>query len=454
MYVSPQPVGWWFSHPRWVCIAVCVVALVVAPGLTRLELRVDGQLLVSSEDPALLANRAVSERFGVADPIVVYLEAPPGSTLYTPSMLAVIADTTRELGRSGKIGWSRLTSLATEGRDRLDSFDYSAFLTPLPQSPQEIDALVDDIGAVPILSGTLVGADARGASIFVDVRSGDDRAALTREVERVVAPFAVDGIRVHVVGAPVAEVRLGEHLLRDLFYLLPLCLLMVAAVLYTRFRCWWPVVLALCEVAFAMLVVFGALGLAGEPIYLTTLILPVVLALVGLTDEIHLLSAFRQQVMQQPGAPARVVAATTLRRLLRPLTVTSVTTMAAFAAFASSELPPVRSFAVAAVLGVGVCWLWSVLVSPLVLAHVGRRQLHLFARAGAARVHRASVREGSGRTRFVLLPLVLMLGLAMAGVPRIAVQDGWIDNLAEGSELRDSFSLVNEQLKAGLITPE
>ena len=109
-----------------------------------------------------------------------------------------------------------------------------------------------------------------------------------------------------MVGAPAAEALLGEHVLADLALLMPLALLVIATILWTTCGRAWGVLLGLAKVGAAQVFTFGLIGWCGQPVYLTTAVIPVLLTTVGLSDEIHLLWRYRHRPAGQPpdrGAP-------------------------------------------------------------------------------------------------------------------------------------------------------
>ena len=61
-------------RPKLALSGMLLIAALAGLGLARLELRTDGYALVPRTDPATLTDARVRDRFGIRDPIVVYLE--------------------------------------------------------------------------------------------------------------------------------------------------------------------------------------------------------------------------------------------------------------------------------------------------------------------------------------------------------------------------------------------
>ncbi len=437
---------WAIDHPAAVFAAAGALILLALPGLFRLGFRLDPMALVPQRDPAVAADRGVRERFGIRDRIVLLVEREEGGTILRPDSLARIREATSALADLDGVEPGHLRSLATEPRDRVDSLDASPYLSPPPRTEAEIEALRADLEAAAVPIGTLVATDLTAATILLDVPPGADRERLYEEVAGAAAAIGWEGERVHVVGAPVAEVLLGRHLVEDLTRLLPLSLGLVALTLGLAFRRPWAVILPLAEAGCSILFTFGLLGWSGRPVLLTTTVLPVILASVGLADEIHLLAALRRQRRRQDAAGDRELTRAVMIELARPVAVTSVTTAVGFLSFLASDLPPVRSFGLWAAVGVLFCMAWSLTVTPAALARLDPdRVVDAGAPNGAAAgvLRKLAAVAGSRGARAALAAALVLLAL---GALRLEVQDGWISGFAEGSEFRRSVERADRLL--------
>lgn len=444
------------ARPRTTLAAVGVVLLLAAPGLARLHLETDGRALVPRGARVVQYDAAVREQFGLRDPLIVYLASQRPDGLYNRQTLALLKRISDRLASLPGLDSAALTSLATERRDRVDSLDFSPFLSPLPATQEEIDSLRRDIAATGLLAGTLVGLDGRGASVLVGVppaeelaaRHGLDRSRLYQSVLAAVAPMADPDHRIVVVGAPVAEVLLGHHLLTDLLRLLPGAFVVLAVVLWMAYRRLGPVLLGLVAIGACLVFTFGLMGWLGEPVYLPTVVLPVILATVALADEIHL-TLHLQRLLDDGCAPGAALRSS-LAALGRPVLLTSVTTTAGFLSFAASGVPPLRSFGLFAAVGVLFCLLFSLTALPAALAlmpvHRPRRPAGSVAGRGMGERLVAWASVSWRHRRATLLVLMGLTGAALVGISRLEIQDGWLDGFALRSDFRRQVCEVNAAL--------
>ncbi|HEX4953938.1 MAG TPA: MMPL family transporter [Thermoanaerobaculia bacterium] len=437
-------------HPWWAIALMACLALGAAPGLVRLELRTDGHALVPPDDPAVALDAEVRATFGLSDPIAVIFETRHPEKIYNRVTLAKVIEGTELLKALPGIDPARVVSLATEKRARVwpGTFDFQTFLEPPPDTAAAMRLFRLDVADTRILAGTLISLDERATAILVGVPDdpGFDRPRLYRQVVAAVAPLATAENRVSVVGAPVAEAMLGDHVLEDLALLLPLAFLVIAAVMWLGCRRWLFLALAVCEIGAVQLFTFGLMGWTGSPVYLTTAILPVILTTICLADEIHLFWRYQKVLAGPAGSappPAGVLA--TLDELARPVALTSLTTAVGFFSFLGGSITAVRGFGVFAGVGILFSMLWTLTVVPASLALIApgrlahpRPERFLGPRARGRRLV-ASV----ARPRRTLVAVAAATVVFAAGIPLLAVQDSWIDAFAPESRFRSETDRAN-----------
>jgi hypothetical protein len=441
-----------------VIAAFALATLAALPGLLRLELRTDGHALVPAGDPVVVFDAEVRERFHLRDPLVVLIESSHPDGVLNPRTLRSVREISDILSRLPGVAPEDVVSLATEHRHRVypGTLQFRPFLDPMPDTPELLKLLDDDLRIARLPEGTLISADRKAVTVLVGVPLLDpshpyDRVDLYRRVAAAVRPFANETDRIDVVGAPAAESLLGTHILEDLRLLLPLSLAVIGFVVWLGTRRMAGVGIAALKIVLCLAWTFGLMGWVGSPVYLTTAVLPVILVTVGLASEIHILWHYQRDLGRaaESGLPPEEVLRETFGELRRPVFYSAATTAFGFFSFGLSPLAPVRAFGLFAGLGVLFCMLASLSLVPALLRllpasrfsspHHGKD-----GRSGLAlRRLAAPLLARPGWTLAVLLGVTLVLGL---GATRLYIQDSWIDGFSPGSPFRRATDRVNSRL--------
>lgn len=440
-------------HPRRALAAWLLLTLLPLGGLARLRHDTDGQAMAPRGDPAIARDREIRALFGLRDQLLVFFDSGRPGGIFHPRLLEGLRRLSDQLAAFPELGRGHVSSLRSEPRCRLFAGwgeTYRDFLTPPPRSEGELAALKEDLlhPSARLYGGTLVTADRGGAAISIGVPGhGElDRERLYHRVEALAAPWRGEGLRVDVVGAPAAEATLAAAILRDIALLIPLSILVIAAVLRLGTGRWAPVLVVLAKMAANLLFTFGLLGWLGWPIYLTVAIVPVVLAAMSLADEIHVFTRFQRALGERGDDRATAIGAT-YGELALPVLVATLTTCAGFLACLPSPIAPVQALGVAAAIGTFYSLFFTLTATPAVLILLPAR---LFA-PRRPREARPPRRERFlpwvlRRRRGVLFGLAGLSLVAAAGASRLVVQDSWIDHFSRRDPLRQATERVNRRL--------
>ena len=378
---------------RWWVVAVALMtAAGLASGMARLTIDTSNEGFLHPDDPILVQYDAFKDMFGREDMILVAIEPRDLFTLESlgriKSLHDDLADNVPHL--------NDLTSLAnarsTHGEgDRLVVDDLMA---QWPESPEDLAALKARVMANPLYRDRLVSGDARlttmvieldafsGAGASVDVMSGFDepaagageRPSLTDEENReaveavraIVEKYESDEFRLYMAGTPVVTETLKRAMQADMKLFMGLALATMALCLLAMFRRFSGVLLPLLVVVLSFVSTMGAMGYAGTPIKLPTIILPSFLLAVSVGASVHLLSMFFHHLRSTEDRTASIRHAMGHSGLA--IVMTSLTTAVGLGSFATAEVAPIADLGAYASLGVLLSLLYTIILLPALLA--------------------------------------------------------------------------------------
>jgi predicted RND superfamily exporter protein len=225
-------------------------------------------------------------------------------------------------------------------------------------------ALVD----APLIEGRLVSEDRRVAAVALTL-AGDDHDARARAVDRVERWIAEHppptGVTVDEGGLPVIRRALARGIEADQTMLLPITALVCAVLMYLAFRWLVGVLASLVTVGVAALLVVGGMAGIGLPMNVLTNVVPMLLVVIGVTDAIHLVSRYREDLARTPD---RVTAAThTVRTMAAACFFTSVTTAIGLGSLVVSRTSMLREFGLVTAVGVMITYLVTIGLLPAML---------------------------------------------------------------------------------------
>ncbi|HEU4795172.1 MAG TPA: MMPL family transporter, partial [Pyrinomonadaceae bacterium] len=438
-------------HPRLVIAfagAVTVLALAFIP---RIQLRLDGRSLIPSGLPEFAEGDLAASRFELRDLVLIGV-GNEESGVYTPETLRRIARLSDGLSRIEGVVPDSVVSIATVPRVALvdSKVDTGPLFRPEDQlSAEEIQQLRREVGRRGYNGGALVSADGKGAAIIAKVEPSADRYRLLEETRALIASESSGKDAIYLSGSALAQAVLGEATARDLARLIPAVIAVLGVMLFLSFRHAVPALLSLIEIGVSLIGMAGLMGLTGQPVFVTTLVLPVVLICVGVSDDVYALGHYFNEAGRAGNAAVEETIVAAFSGAARPVGLTAVSTVVGLLSMAAVSLNPLRVFGVFGSAAIIFSTLFTFSLLPALLAllkpRVRVRDESTAALGGrpAAAALRFLTAASPRRVAVCAFVVAACCGLATT---RLRVDDSWIRNLPAESDIVQGDKFFNEKM--------
>jgi uncharacterized protein len=481
------------ARPLLVLALLAVATAAVARGLFRLELRTDGAAIYPRDDPAVERTLADRQAFAEVDQIVLLVTSRPGGPrLDSAAGCRFLVRLQHALARFPGVELAGVRSAVTliDPPESLEPLRIRTFFEEWTGGEAGLADVLARMRRLPVTGGLFLSAGGTAAAFYVPVGDRITRTELLADLRRFLATRAGAPFRLRLTGPVAAEVDLGEEVVRDLARLVPIMVAAVALLLALTLRTVGGVLIPLAQVLATLVWTLGLMGWAGVPITLVTTVMPVLLMAMAMTDEIYLLERLQDHLAGlrpagaglapeaadsrreaatgderlAPGARQRVrlAAERAFADLVAPLVLISLATAAGFFSFLGAAMAPLRHLGLFTGAGLLLGMLFTFTLAPALMAALPASWLERRrgsgggsgAGRGSSSGGRGSSSAGHGggsggrgggllpferwtvrRPRAVALGAVVLLVVAVPGLPRLRVEDSWIDNFDPRSPL-------------------
>lgn len=336
------------SRP-WAMLAACLL-LTLGLGSQLPSLRIDNtpEAWLNSKSEALRELRTFRARFGEDTPLIAYVSGE-NLAAKAPLWQALVAE------------MSALPGVARVFAPQWDGQADAAGQDATQDSPQP-------------LRYYLSSPDGRHAALVLlpqESLQGPERNALVDRLENALAPWKSRLGEFHLAGPDVITHDLDSGSQSSLSSLAPLVLFAMCLVLYFASREWRAVVVSLLAILMLSVWCMALLPLSGRSLNLVVATMPAILAVVLMTQSMHVLAAFH--ALPAPESPTEHTQRMqwwrqALRTTFRPNLLCVLTTAAGFASLGSSQIPPVRDLGILTAIGVCLSFVLSYTLIPALLA--------------------------------------------------------------------------------------
>lgn len=391
---------------------------VAARPIRDLRIRVNDLDLLPAGSPVLEVDQEVRERFGSDERLILAFEGlSRGRT--DPRFRADLDFFLREIAARSRNIEQLLLDRPYRHRFSPRDVPGEPWLLHAPE-PGWIERALE----VTAVTGQLA-AGRSGRTVFLELPALSPSGVASIE-QRIGEAFASlearrpGEYRVRLLGRHIVLNGLGQSIFDDLTRLLPWSFLIIGLLFWWIFRSWVLVGLAVLQSGATVLLTLAIQARLGHPLSLMTAMIPVLITVLGIADEIHFFGTFLSLRARHPERPAPALAWETLRRLFFPCTAITLTTVIGFASFWATEAPALQVFGLMAGIALAVSWMISVTLVPTVLALVPIRS--------QPRWSLPAWRLPQG-TRLLHPGVLVALSLVLVpGILRLRIDDGWTRN--------------------------
>ena len=157
-------------------------------------------------------------------------------------------------------------------------------------------------------------------------------------------------LSLYQIGMPLVSQALAQLTQNDFIRLPPFTFILVAVVLSCLYRKFSYVILPLLCVTFALVWNFGLMSMAGIPLSILTMIVPVFLIAVGTAYCLHIVTEYRGQMHTAKNSKEAAIA--TYDTITFPTILAVLTTVAGLGSLLISRITAIQAFALSACLGI------------------------------------------------------------------------------------------------------
>jgi predicted RND superfamily exporter protein len=440
-----------FARRPWVWLSLLlVVSLIAATQVTQLRVKISADEMLVADDPERRYYDQVKALFGEESVVLVVVE---DRQLLSPDTLSILQGVVQDIEALPFV--ERTESLFNVPHIKsIDGFlDREPYLATLPESAAQGQTVFEQALRNPLLRNVLVSPGERAMAVAIVLKERDgqrDDPLVSAAIDRAIEPLLAVYENAYAVGFPQIRSELAERIMAEQTALMPLAVGALLIALFLLLRQLLDILTPLLTAGISILWTFGLMGWLGIPLNVVTSTVPILLIVVGSTEDIHLLAEFRHA--QRQGEDTALALKHMARKMGRTVLLTFVTTYAGFLSVGLSGIEVLRQFGLVASTGLLFNFIVTIVFIPAALALAGRWQLDGRSRLydGPALEWAASYWRFLTRHRwqaFVLL--VMTVTVAAFGIPRIQVNHNPVDSLGEESRVARQITDLNAQF-AGL----
>ncbi|MBW1865999.1 MAG: MMPL family transporter, partial [Deltaproteobacteria bacterium] len=253
-------------------------------------------------------------------------------------------------------------------------------------------------------------------------------------------------LSLYQIGMPLVSQALAQLTQKDFFRLPPITFILIGVVLLCLYRKLFYVILPLLCVTFALVWNFGLMAIAGIPLSILTMIVPVFLIAVGTAYCLHIVTEYRNQVRTAENSKAAATA--TYDTITFPTILAALTTVVGLGSLLISRITAIQAFAISACLGIISFLIILLTLMPAVMSLLpmpekkGRRNAVGFNVLDRIVDGIATINLNYQKVTFPVIGILVLF--CIVGIFKIPVESNPVGYFKEDTEVSQNFTMGSD----------
>ncbi|MCD4736477.1 MAG: MMPL family transporter [Bacteroidales bacterium] len=347
----------------WIIIITVIITAFLGYQIKNLRINADIISALPDNDPDAALLKNIGANFGGNSLGIIILET---DNIYQTEVLdhiRILTDTVTMID-----GISSVTSLTNIINIKRSDFGIEIGKLvdeyELPELPEELEELKNNVLAKDMYRGTIVSEDGTSTLIIFAVQDDADvRQVAGSVIDKTTALQLPE--KLYYVGSPMLISYISDLMKADLTRLLPIAFLVIAFVLLISFRSFRGVFLPLLSAVIAIIWTLGIMALFGFKMSMISNNIPIILLAVGSAYAIHVVNRINQ--LSETNRKSAIIQA--LSYVMVPVMLAAITTFIGFVSFIfGAYLEIIVDFGIFTALGTLIACLLSIFLVPSLIA--------------------------------------------------------------------------------------
>lgn len=265
---------------------------------------------------------------------------------------------------------------------------------------------------------------------------------LSHDVERVTAEFVFD--KTHIIGRALGQRLYVELMMEELMLFIGLSLLLTTIFLFIAFRSVWGVIIPTLVVLISIVWTLGFIKILGKDLDLMLTVLPTIIFVVGMSDSVHVLTKYLQELRNGKGKAEAIKCA--FRSIRLATFLTALTTSIGFMTLVFSNIQPISDFGIYTSVGIMLAYGLTYSMLPAVLLLAKPKRMHQFAVSEdfwTAKLHFA-LRWIFRKRKAIVIGMTVVVALSIVAIFNIKVDNKMLEDLRDNHRLKQEFFFMED----------
>ena len=432
-----------------VLLSIFLISVLASTQLSNVKVQISADDLLVQDDPEREYFQKITKQFGDEKVILLYLS---DEQLLESSRLEALKAAINEMEAQPFV--DRVESLfSVPYLKTVDGYlNKDPYLQLIPETEAQSSQLLSDASLNPFVHHTLLSADHKvmaAAIILKPEHTEYSDELITARLAEITQTLQSSYEKVFTLGYQHVRQEIAKEIKAEQGELLPIAIAALLIALFLLLRQLLDIFIPLITAGLSILWTLGLMGYFNIPLNIVTSMVPILLIIVGSTEDIHLLAEFRRG--QRNGLQIEQAIKQMAKKMGTIIVLTFITTYLGFLSVSFSKIEVLWQFGALSATGLMLNFFITIALIPALLRLAGGWKFggksHLL---DSPEVEPAKARAFYlflHRHRWLIIFTILAVAtISVIGMFQIKVNHSPFDSLSDDSQVKRQFEAVNRDL--------
>ncbi|MFK8038260.1 MAG: RND family transporter [Crocinitomicaceae bacterium] len=248
----------------------------------------------------------------------------------------------------------------------------------------------------------------------------------------------------HMAGRAIGQSYYVDIMRFETVFFIGLSFILIIVFLFIAFKSWWGIWLPMIIVTSSMLWIVGFMGAINQPINIVLTVLPSIMFVVAMSDVIHLVSKYIDEL--RLGTPKQEAVKTAYKEVGFATLLTSITTAIGFLSLLTVPMSAIRVFGIYTAIGVLFAFILAYTILPSLLILVKPPKLTsktITSNFWYMVLHRSFQKLIKHRVK-VFISFIILITFGIIGLQKVSTNYFLLEDLKEDNFMRQQFTYFDD----------
>jgi uncharacterized protein len=361
---------WSMSHPAIIIVLLISACIFAFPYAKGLKLDASAESMMVPGNLEMEYYKDTLKKFGSDSIVIIFVQ---DKYLFSPAVLLKLRKLFLDLGKVDGVDRAESLFTVSNFRGSEGMLENNPLMDYVPETQDQADKVKANALNSPILKNNLISEDGTSTAInlYLECISDPDFfPELAVKIEAILEQYAGEFETLVQIGTPYTRKSLTDMLATNQKTCIPLSFLTILIMLMLTTRSVSGAVLPILTSSSSVLLTLGFMGLVNIPINILTSIIPLLIIVIGSTEDVHLMSEYMEGLHQEKGIKEKAVHYMA-SKVGTAVLLTALTTCIGFISISINEITMLRQFGIAAGFGLFINPLVTATLAPVYLRFFG-----------------------------------------------------------------------------------